>query len=203
MQTALSTYFPPDLTFPPEGTANKLKSRLLSSKTLSGAVSEVISSLHSTLKSVDDGGNDVAEESGRLRKLQDVNLPVVEESSTTLEASEGSSRHSTPLTAGTGDEPAEAEGDTSSNDDSTTSIGPFSPIATLFSSRSYSSSSDQASPTPHVGSVPKTPGANSIFLPTLSNGFIPGGSDTDWSDGEARTGGDIRKNRRGQRARRA
>jgi hypothetical protein len=46
-------------------------------------------------------------------------------------------------------------------------------------------------------------GTESVFLPTLSNGFIPGGSDTDWSDSEARAADGVRKNRRGQRARRA
>jgi hypothetical protein len=49
----------------------------------------------------------------------------------------------------------------------------------------------------------QTLGTESAFLPTLSNGFIPGGSDTDWSDGEARVADGVRKNRRGQRARRA
>jgi hypothetical protein len=49
----------------------------------------------------------------------------------------------------------------------------------------------------------QTPGTESVFLPTLSNGFIPGGSDTDWSDSEARAADGVRKNRRGQRARRA
>lgn len=48
-----------------------------------------------------------------------------------------------------------------------------------------------------------TLGTESAFLPTLSNGFIPGGSDTDWSDHEARVADGVRKNRRGQRARRA
>jgi hypothetical protein len=49
----------------------------------------------------------------------------------------------------------------------------------------------------------KTLGTESVFLPTLSNGFIPGGSDTDWSDEEAKVADGVRKNRRGQRARRA
>jgi hypothetical protein len=48
-----------------------------------------------------------------------------------------------------------------------------------------------------------TLGTGSVFLPTLSNGFIPGGSDTDWSDREAGVADGVRKNRRGQRARRA
>ena len=46
--------------------------------------------------------------------------------------------------------------------------------------------------------------AESTFLPSLSVGFVRGGSDSDWSDGDE-AAGDIpkRKNRRGQRARKA
>lgn len=51
---------------------------------------------------------------------------------------------------------------------------------------------------------PKARAGESTFLPSLSVGFIRGNSDSDWSDGEADIA-DIpqRKNRRGQRARKA
>ncbi len=210
VQTAISKLFPPDVTLTSEGMANKLESRLLSSRTLSGAVNGVISSLCSALKPTEDHGDDGVEESGRPRKLRNVDLPFVDKSRATLEVSEGNSEHSiadrvAPTEADTDDEPdnpTEPEGDTSSDDDSTTGGGPLSPRASTLPSRS-DSSSDRASPIPHLGGTSKAPGANSVFLPTLSNGFIPGGSDTDWSDGETRAGGGIRKNRRGQRARRA
>ncbi|KLO11465.1 Bud-site selection protein [Schizopora paradoxa] len=46
--------------------------------------------------------------------------------------------------------------------------------------------------------------SGSTFLPSLSVGFIPGNSDSEWSDGEADAGElPQRKNRRGQRARKA
>ncbi|KAJ3549187.1 hypothetical protein NM688_g5207 [Phlebia brevispora] len=46
--------------------------------------------------------------------------------------------------------------------------------------------------------------ADSTFLPSLSVGFIRGDSDaSDWSDSEAKVADSVRKNRRGQRARRA
>jgi hypothetical protein len=48
----------------------------------------------------------------------------------------------------------------------------------------------------------KAPATESTFLPNLSVGFIRGDSDSEWSDSEAKTA-DTRKNRRGQRARRA
>lgn len=211
IQTATSKLFPLDVTLTSEGMANKLESRLLSSRTLSGAVNVVISSLCSALKQTEDHGNDVVEESGRPRKLQNVDSPVVARSCTTLEVSEGDSEHSTadrvtPLEANTDDESddsVELEGDhTSSDDDLTTDGEPLSPRGSTLPSR-FGYSSDRASPIPHLGGVSSTPGVNSVFLPTLSNGFVPGGSDTDWSDGEARAGGGVRKNRRGQRARRA
>lgn len=49
------------------------------------------------------------------------------------------------------------------------------------------------------------PASGSTFLPSLSVGFIPGDSDSEWSDGDA-DAGDLpkqKKNRRGQRARKA
>jgi hypothetical protein len=50
---------------------------------------------------------------------------------------------------------------------------------------------------------PARPG-ESLFLPSLSVGFTRGDSDSEWSDSEAKLAdGDQRKNRRGQRARRA
>lgn len=213
VQTAISKLFPPDsdVTLTSEGMAIKLESRLLSSKTLSGAVNGVISSLCLSLKPTDDHGNDVVDESGRPRKLQNVDLPVGTKSCARLEVSEGNPEDSTadrvtsPEADTDDDEPdnsAELEGDTSSDDESTTGGGPLSPRASLLPSRS-DSPSDRASPIPHLGGVLKTPGANSVFLPTLSNGFVPGGLDSDWSDGETRVGGGVRKNRRGQRARRA
>ncbi|KZT73793.1 Bud-site selection protein [Daedalea quercina L-15889] len=50
----------------------------------------------------------------------------------------------------------------------------------------------------------KASAAESTFLPSLSVGFIRGDSDgSDWSDAEANVADGMRKNRRGQRARRA
>jgi hypothetical protein len=189
--------------------ATKLASRLLSSRTLSGAVNGVISSLCSTLKptATEDHGNDVVEGSDRSRKLQNDKFLVAAKSRVTLQES-GDVRTADRMTSPEADtdneldNSAESEGDTntSNDDDSAAGAGPLSPRA---STPPFDYSSDRASPIPHVGGVSKTPGANSVFLPTLSHGFIPGGSDTDWSDGEVNAGGSVRKNRRGQRARRA
>ena len=45
--------------------------------------------------------------------------------------------------------------------------------------------------------------AQSTFLPSLSVGFVRGSDDSDWSDTEGKAGDMPKKNRRGQRARRA
>lgn len=49
----------------------------------------------------------------------------------------------------------------------------------------------------------KSKASQSTFLPSLSVGFIRGDSDTDFSDSEERAADTAKKNRRGQRARRA
>ncbi len=57
---------------------------------------------------------------------------------------------------------------------------------------------------PSTAAENSNPTAGSTFLPSLAVGFIRGDSDSEWSDGEA-AAGDLpqRKNRRGQRARKA
>jgi hypothetical protein len=58
-------------------------------------------------------------------------------------------------------------------------------------------------PGPDVKRSSKASTTQSAFLPSLSVGFIRGDSDTDFSDSETKTADGIKKNRRGQRARRA
>lgn len=210
IQTAISNLFPPDLISTSETVANKLESRLLSSRTLSGAVNAVISSLCSTLKPMEAHRNDTVEGSSRSQNLQNDKHLVASKSRVVVEESEDNQHHptadrltSTEADTNVGsDNSSELEGDTSSDDDSAAGRGPRSSRASTTPS-SPDSASDRASPMSHVGGVSRAPGDNSVFLPTLSNGFIPGGSDTDWSDGETEARGDVRKNRRGQRARRA
>jgi len=58
-------------------------------------------------------------------------------------------------------------------------------------------------PGPDVKSKAKATTVRSAFLPSLSVGFVRGDSDTDFSDCEAKAADGVKKNRRGQRARRA
>jgi hypothetical protein len=147
----------------------------------------VILSLHSALKPSGDKGEGDDGSSSRPHE------PLIVDSSATtnqrgVEASEDNSSDSGDDSSGSMDS---ASGSSSLQHDT-----PAPPRKS--SSASYRTSHspllpDHASP---------TLGAESVFLPTLSNGFIPGGSDTDWSDREAGMADGVRKNRRGQRARR-
>ena len=67
------------------------------------------------------------------------------------------------------------------------------------------STSKLAKKAPATKSKPAKVVSESTFLPSLSVGFVRGESgDSDWSDGEANAGDiELKKNRRGQRARRA
>ena len=189
--------------------AAKLERRLLSSKTLSREISMVISSLDSPLKLGRDNRVDAGEDSSRLRKLQTARA--------TPEASESNAEpimdHVIPpetCALGSVSVPNQELGDlidsgddTNSSSGSATSSGPLQPMTSTPPTASHSSS-DRAKNSPRrPDGASQSLGDRTIFLPTLSNGFIPGGSDTDWSDAEANVANRIRKNRRGQRARRA
>ena len=63
--------------------------------------------------------------------------------------------------------------------------------------------SPKSQPTPSTATVEKS-GIQSMFLPSLSVGFVRGSGDSDFSDSDAKVADiDVKKNRRGQRARRA
>lgn len=155
---------------------------------MSKEVNFVISSLHSALKPSEDGdGDDDASSHSDEARLDGptavVNQPV---------ASEASEDNSVDL----GD-------DTSGSSDSTGSDDPFQPSTSTLPEKSRPILGRTSHSPLLPDDAPQSPETESFFLPALSNGFIPGGSDTDWSDGETRTATGIRKNRRGQRARRA
>jgi len=179
IQSEFSRIFASDAVPASEGMAAKLESRLLSSKTVSKEVTLVISSLHSTLNPSGDEEYSDDEASDFLREPQIVDPPTV------------SNQRGTP----------EAPEDNCS--DSEISSGPSQTNTSTPPPRSHAALGRTSHSPPHSHDAPRTLTTDSVFLPTLSNGFIPGGSDTDWSDGEARVADGPRKNRRGQRARRA
>ena len=150
----------------------------------------VILSLYSALKpSGDKGESDDGSSSSRPHEPLIVDSPVATNQRGAIEASEDDSSDSGDDSSGSTDS---ASGRSSLQHD--TSAPPWKPKSGSYRTSHSPLLSEDASP---------TLGTESAFLPTLSNGFIPGGSDTDWSDREARVADGVRKNRRGQRARRA
>ena len=169
----------------PGGIAAKLESRLSSSKTLSKEVNMVILSLHSALKPSGNKGESDDGSSSRPHDPLIVDSPVAANQRSAIEASKDDSSDS-------GDDSGCSTDSGISSLQHDTSAPPRKSNSATYRT-SHSPLPDHASPM----------GTESVFLPTLSNGFIPGGSDTDWSDSEARVADGVRKNRRGQRARRA
>lgn len=180
IQSAVSKTFASDTALAPGGITEKLESRVLSSKTLSKEANMVILSLHSALKQDGDKGDDVS--SSRPHESPIVDSPAATNQWSAIEASEDDSSDSADDSSGSSSHQHDASTPPRNSNSASyrTSHSPLLP--------------DHASPTLET---------DSVFLPTLSNGFIPGGSDTDWSDREAGVADGVRKNRRGQRARRA
>jgi hypothetical protein len=76
-------------------------------------------------------------------------------------------------------------------------------VAGSLSAGSASDSEIAAPPTKKARADKKSTVGESTFLPSLAVGFTRGDSDSEWSDSEAKVADGVRKNRRGQRARRA
>ena len=149
----------------------------------------VILSLNNALKPSEDNGESDDGPSSRPHEPLVVDFPAATNQQGAIEASEDDSSNS-------GD-------DSSGSTDSARSSNSLQ-YDTPAQPRKSNSATYRTSHSPLLPDhTPPTRGTESVFLPTLSNGFIPGGSDTDWSDSEARVADGVRKNRRGQRARRA
>jgi hypothetical protein len=189
IQSALSNIFASDVAPAVGVIASKLESRLLSSKTLSKEVNTVILSLYSALKSSRDEGEGDDDESSRFHEPQILDPPAAANQRVAIEASEDNS--------------SDSDDNSSGSTDSTRGSGSSQHGTSPLLSSCHSVFDRTCHSPPLSDDASQTLGTESAFLPTLSNGFIPGGSDTDWSDGEARVADGVRKNRRGQRARRA
>jgi len=188
IQSAVSETFPSVATPLSEGMTAKLESRLLSSKTLSKEVNRVILSLHSALKPSGDEEYGVDEASSSSHDSGIVHPSITVNQRSSPQASENNS--------------GDSDDDASGSSDSTRSDGPSRPSTSTQHPKYVTF--DPASHSPLLSDgASQNQRTESIFLPTFSNGFIPAGSDTDWSDGEATVADVTRKNRRGQRARRA
>lgn len=200
----------------PSGTPKaKAQSRLLSSKLLATEIAGVLEALRDYLnpssdmgKTSDDNQTVVLGSAKRREETNRMNNPISASDSDSDEGysigshddeervAENDSRQSGTVS----DEPSAVEGwesggvhDNSDYDKVSEEVSDIDDQAT--------SLSDTEMPTQK--SLSLSEGA-SVFLPTLSVGFARGGgSDSEFSDSEAKVADGVKKNRRGQRARRA
>jgi len=188
----------------PGSAAGVVQSRLLSSKVLAVEVSRIIEGLRRLLNPAERGYQveaDTAEVSPPQKKKQKTQqnegLPKVPPADTASEDEPRANLEDDGWESGTvsdsdgdhfvqGDSRVDEE---SGEEDHSTSDG---------------GDGDDDLPIPRErSSRGKSKATQSTFLPSLSVGFIRGDSDTDFSDSEEKAADTAKKNRRGQRARRA
>lgn len=184
----------------PGSAAGIVQSRLLSSKVLAADVSRIIEGLRRLLNPVErahHATDDNAEVSPPRKKKQKTQqkegLPKVPPADVPSEDEPNSNIEHDGWESGT-----VSDGDHSVQGDSG--------VVEMFDEEdnSVSEGGDDDPPAPRERpSQGKSKATQSTFLPSLSVGFIRGDSDTDFSDSEDKAADTAKKNRRGQRARRA
>lgn len=177
--------------------AARIHSRLLSSKVLSTEISSLCDDLRKLL------GHE-SNKKTRVEMVKDDGPKAcgMPKSSKSHEASSSGS------SAGTESENADNDTD---EQESETMQDEEQPDADSWESGSISSEGEGGeeatsgnTPLKPLKNVFKQPNTTSTFLPSLSVGFVRGSDESDWSDSEAKIAdSDKKKNRRGQRARRA
>ncbi|KAG1751239.1 Bud-site selection protein [Suillus lakei] len=184
----------------PGSAAGIVQSRLLSSKVLAAGVSRIIEGLRRLLNPAErtyHAEDDNAEVSPPRKKKQKTQrnegLPKVPPVDAPSEDEPRADTEDDGWESGT-----VSDGDHSVQGDSGVNKGSDE------EDNSTSDNGDDGPPVPRERpsqGKPKAP--QSTFLPSLSVGFIRGDSDTDFSDSEEKAADTAKKNRRGQRARRA
>ncbi|KAG5648315.1 hypothetical protein DXG03_004887 [Asterophora parasitica] len=228
VQAAISSELTTDVVAAEPGTsAAKLQSRLLSSKILAAEIATIVEGLRNVMQpkadavdNVDEVGDEAAE---RPKKLKKVDGPKEKVPAVRFQVAAGAQRDAgdegnvdeeiddAGWESGTvGDDDQEAadgwesgsiveedEGDSAEDSDHDSQ----EPAAVASSSKKVAQPTKATS----TKASTKTTGLQSTFLPSLSVGFTRGDSDeSDLSDSEVKHGDiEIKKNRRGQRARRA
>lgn len=197
----------------PSGTpAAKAQSRLLSSKLLAAEVATVLEVLRNYLSSASDMGEMPDQKgvpgSAKRRKDKDqTSSPVSASESDSDEGHRCQDSEERVATEDEGwqsgtvsDEPSAVDGWESGSVRDSNDYDKVSDDVSDFGDQTTSPSSAKVQTRKSV-SLSKS---DSVFLPTLSVGFARGGgSDSEFSDSEANVADGVRKNRRGQRARRA
>lgn len=195
----------------PSSAEGKVQSRLLSSKVLAADVSRIIKGLRRLLNP-EERACDAEED---RHESPDVSQPPKKKQKTR----EKEGLHSVSLVdVPSDDEPRDIEDDgweSGTVSDEGHSIQEDSRLVSMSNEGSHDDEDnsayeceDQVNPGVHRGRPgpdvkPDAKASQSAFLPSLSVGFVRGDSDTDFSDSEAKTADGVKKNRRGQRARRA
>jgi hypothetical protein len=188
----------------PGSAAGVVQSRLLSSKVLAVEVSRIIEGLRRLLNPAERGYQveaDTAEVSPPQKKKQKTQqnegLPKVPPADTASEDEPRANLEDDGWESGT---VSDSDGDHFVQGDS----GVDEESGEEDHSTSDGGDGDDDLPIPRErSSRGKSKATQSTFLPSLSVGFIRGDSDTDFSDSEEKAADTAKKNRRGQRARRA
>lgn len=182
----------------PGSAAGVVQSRLLSSKVLAVDVTRIIEGLRRLLNPAERAHHAEADSTEvspprkkKQKTQQNEGLPNVPPVDTLSEDEPRVNLEDDGWESGT-----ISDGDHSAQGDSGVDEGPNEDDST-------SDNGDDHPPVPCERPRGGSKAAQSTFLPSLSVGFIRGDSDTDFSDSEEKAADTSKKNRRGQRARRA
>lgn len=182
----------------PGSAAGVVQSRLLSSKVLAVDVTRIIEGLRRLLNPAERAHHAEADSTEvspprkkKQKTQQNEGLPNVPPVDTPSEDEPRVNLEDDGWESGT-----ISDGDHSAQGDSGVDEGPNEDDST-------SDNGDDHPPVPCERPRGGSKAAQSAFLPSLSVGFIRGDSDTDFSDSEEKAADTSKKNRRGQRARRA
>ncbi|KAF9077651.1 Bud-site selection protein [Rhodocollybia butyracea] len=223
MQAALSKELTANLLEPASGgtVAAKVQSRLLSSKILASEVAVAVEDLRAVIHPTTDHSQDgdissaldesLPERPKKLKKMErimedeDVEMSVGEDDEEVAQVGDDEEMDADGWESGTvGDDEKEPDNGWESGSNAGESNGYMDEDLPSDSQAETKKSFVKVSPIAGPSkSSSKVVAGQSTFLPTLSTGFIRG-SDSDWSDSDDKVA-DIaeKKNRRGQRARRA
>ncbi|KAF7365238.1 Bud-site selection protein [Mycena venus] len=206
----------------PSPTNSKVHARLLSARALGAAVTQAVSSLRAVLlPPVDAGAGVGVGEGGEAEEEADEDDKEEEEDDSD---SDGAAEEEGDVDAdaagwesgsvdggdGAGDEEGDPDGwesgsvhsDSDSDSQEADSDAPPAKKAAATSKSTLKPGPTKPAPAPSTKPAPKGTSATSQFLPSLAVGYVRGGS-SDSEIEDAEEAGGERKNRRGQRARRA
>jgi hypothetical protein len=198
-------HFPSFSPAAPSTVLGKVQSRMLSSKILASAVARLLDDLRTALdppkKDVESEDSDESEDESIPSNQVHTKTGLVQNSLVSDEEVDEDGGDD-GWESGTVQESGSSDDEAALDEDLDGDRGP-SPA----DSRPVQDTSDieSAAPPPpkKVRQEKKSRPAESTFLPSLAVGFVRGNSDSEWSDSEAKVADSERKNRRGQRARRA